>query len=189
MNKYFPTNNIVNGAYETMIAKIRLKKNPNIFFLNYSENYSVKNFFVVPKHFFVPNLIQRRKPLGPSARRAGWVGCNICIGNLPPAARIFLIKDKAILNRNDITNQWKRNSFLENCKIENRTWLLEIISILERIPNIIFTLSEIYNFEDELKKKFPENHFIKEKMRQQLQVLRDKGVIDFLGKGIYKKGV
>ena len=31
------------------------------------------------------------------------------------------------------------------------------------------------------------NNFIKDKIRQQLQVLRDKGMIDFMSRGKYKK--
>jgi len=32
---------------------------------------------------------------------------------------------------------------------------------------------------------FPDNHFVREQMRQQLQILRDRGVIEFLGRGKY----
>ena len=34
---------------------------------------------------------------------------------------------------------------------------------------------------------YPNNNFIKDKIRQQLQILRDKGLIDFVGRGNYKK--
>ena len=45
----------------------------------------------------------------------------------------------------------------------------------------------MYSFEGLLKKKFPNNNFIKDKIRQQLQVLRDKGLLEFKGNGIYRK--
>ena len=48
-------------------------------------------------------------------------------------------------------------------------------------------LNQIYSFENELKIKHPENNFIKDKLRQQLQYLRDKGFIEFLGNGHYRK--
>ena len=38
-----------------------------------------------------------------------------------------------------------------------------------------------------LKNKHPENNFIKDKIRQQLQNLRDKGFIEFTSRGNYKK--
>ena len=50
-----------------------------------------------------------------------------------------------------------------------------------------FTLDEIYKFEQKLKIKYPNNNFIKDKIRQQLQLLRDKGIIEFVGRGNYKK--
>ena len=50
-----------------------------------------------------------------------------------------------------------------------------------------FTLDEIYKFEKILRTKYPSNNFVKDKIRQQLQILRDKGVISFMGRGVYKK--
>ncbi|MDQ6983609.1 MAG: restriction endonuclease, partial [Ghiorsea sp.] len=50
-----------------------------------------------------------------------------------------------------------------------------------------FTLKDMYAFAEDLQVKHPDNHFIKDKIRQQLQLLRDKGFIQFLGSGKYKK--
>ncbi|MGN1347846.1 MAG: hypothetical protein ACI4VI_02775 [Acutalibacteraceae bacterium] len=45
----------------------------------------------------------------------------------------------------------------------------------------------MYSFESELKIKHPKNNNIKPKIRQQLQFLRDRGFIEFLGNGKYEK--
>jgi type II restriction enzyme dpnI len=45
----------------------------------------------------------------------------------------------------------------------------------------------MYEFETELAAQFPENKHIKDKIRQQLQILRDQGKIEFLGNGHYRK--
>lgn len=45
----------------------------------------------------------------------------------------------------------------------------------------------MYQFEENLKLKYPNNNFIKDKLRQQLQILRDKGIIEFIGRGKYKR--
>ena len=63
-----------------------------------------------------------------------------------------------------------------------------MIGIVDNISSKTFTIQDVYEFEGYLKQKFPNNKFIKEKIRQQLQVLRDKGVIKFLGQGNYQKG-
>jgi type II restriction enzyme len=54
------------------------------------------------------------------------------------------------------------------------------------MKNPTFTIEEMYRFEDELRTNYPSNRHIKEKMRQQLQVLRDKGYLEFVGRGSYR---
>ena len=66
-------------------------------------------------------------------------------------------------------------------------WKLEIFKCINSISKPIFTLNDINEFEDHLQKVFPTNHRIKDKIRQQLQFLRDLGLIEFLGNGRYKK--
>ncbi len=181
------TNRVVDGAYETMINKIKDYSNPHFFFLNYTIDYTVNNFFCIPKHFFVPNIIERRKPLNASARRGGWVGCNILIKDLPSSGKVFLIRDRIAIDPKYVVRQWRKTSFLEKEELKSRGWLLELISIIDKIPKSSFSLSEVYSYENVLKARYPNNRFIKDKIRQQLQVLRDKGFIQFMGNGFYKK--
>lgn len=49
-----------------------------------------------------------------------------------------------------------------------------------------FNLDEVYSFEKDLRALHPNNRHIKDKIRQQLQFLRDKGYLAFTGKGRYK---
>lgn len=67
------------------------------------------------------------------------------------------------------------------------SWLVDTLSCVEKIPSTTFSLSEMYSFEDELYAKHPDNNNIRAKLRQQLQILRDEGVIEFLNPGEYKK--
>src|SRR3989344_4596137 len=55
---------------------------------------SVLNFLVIPKHFFVPEIIEKRKALSQTARRAGWVGCNILLQSIPQTGKIFFVKNR-----------------------------------------------------------------------------------------------
>jgi len=68
---------INDGAYSTMIERITSDVNPNFFFLTYSKtDWKVNDFLIIPKHFFQPEIIEKRKPLTQTARRACWTGCN-----------------------------------------------------------------------------------------------------------------
>jgi len=49
-----------------------------------------------------------------------------------------------------------------------------------------FTLQEMYNFEPILREKYPNNNHIQDKIRQQLQFLRDKGYLEFVSSGKYR---
>ncbi|SNN77137.1 type II restriction endonuclease DpnI [Streptococcus pneumoniae] len=80
---------INDGAYATMMKRVQADNNPNFFFLTYTKNFEVNNFLVLPKQFVTPKSIIQRKPLAPTARRAGWIGCNIDLSQVPSKGRIF----------------------------------------------------------------------------------------------------
>ncbi len=171
-----------------MINRIEADNNPNFFFLTYDKlNWSVRDFLIIPKHYFVPDFIEKRKPLSENARRAGWTGCNILLDKIPSSGRIFLIKNSEIIDRDLVIEKWKETEFLKSVNQKSRGWLIDILNCVDLIPNRNFRLEDVYKFEAELKLKYPNNHFIKDKIRQQLQVLRDKGVIEFVSRGTYKK--
>lgn len=179
---------IVDGSFDKMIKRINSVNNPNFMFLNYcGDKYEVKNFLIIPKYFFTNEIIEKRKPLSSNARRAGWIGCNILLQNIPLSGRIFFVKDGIVASPNEVINKWKETSFLSKKNLESRGWLIEIIKIVEDIKTKEFKLQAVYEYEPILKKKFPKNNFIRDKIRQQLQQLRDKGMIEFLGKGKYRK--
>lgn len=180
-------NKIIDGSYLTMIERIQSESNPNFLFLTYDKvKLSVNDFILIPKHFFVPEIIEKRKPLSENARRAGWTGCNINLMNIPSLGRIYLIKDSIVIDKEKVVNKLSKTVFLKNKNIEFKGWILDILNCIEKINKKVFTLKDIYKFEDELKLKHPFNNFIKEKIRQQLQLLRNMNVIEFKGSGSYK---
>jgi type II restriction enzyme len=177
---------IVDGEYSTMISRITSLRNPNFFFMMYKD-FAVRNFILIPNHFFTPEIIIKRNPLGPNARRAGWTGCNIDISSIPDSGKIFLIKNQVHIDPETVINNYKRTKTLKTNNLDSRGWIMDVLTCIERIPDKEFTLNQVYNFESELKLKHPTNNFIKDKIRQQLQYLRDKGFIEFVTPGHYRK--
>lgn len=177
---------IVDGAYSTMIEKIEKNDIPNFFYLNYDCDYLVNNLIVIPKHFFTQEIIEKRKPLANSARRAGWIGCNINLKSVPQSGRLFLIKDKQIIEKQKVITDFNKMLFLRSQKLELKGWLLDVMSCIDKLNKTAFSLNEIYYFESLLKLKHPNNNNIKAKIRQQLQILRDNNYIEFKGRGIYR---
>jgi type II restriction enzyme len=61
-----------------------------------------------------------------------------------------------------------------------------VLRCVEMIGRQEFTLEEVYAFEAHLSGLYPMNQHVRQKIRQQLQVLRDRGFIEFLGRGRYR---
>ncbi len=178
---------VVDGAYRTMCERLSSNQNPNLMLMNYDvKSLSVKDLCVVPKHFFTPNIIQERRPLAATAKRAGWIGCNILIGLIPDAGRIFLVRDGQPVEREAVLEKWRQTLFLREERPEARGWLIEVLKCVEATGKSHFELADIYSFETQLSEIYPNNRHIKQKIRQQLQILRDNGIIEFLSRGRYR---
>ena len=179
---------IMDGAYSTMIDRITGMDNPDFFFMMYHKsNWTVRDFFFVPKHFFTPAIIEARKPLAPTARRAGWVGCNILLSQIPSTGRIPIIENGVENNREYVVEKVRKANSLMISNMDSRGWLMDVLSCVEKIPDLNFTLQQIYAFEVEMAEKHPNNNNVRPKIRQQLQLLRDKGIIEFVRPGEYRK--
>jgi len=57
---------------------------------------------------------------------------------------------------------------------------------IEKLNKKEFLLQDIYDFENELKILHPDNNNIQAKIRQQLQLLRDRNYLEFLDRWKYK---
>lgn len=176
---------VSDGEYSTMIGRITSLDNPSFFFLHY-DNYEVNNLVIVPKCFFTPKVIEERPPLPETARRAGWVGCNILMRDIPDSAKISIIKDGVVLPEKQVIAQYNKVYNLQTKSLVGRGWLMDTLHCVERLDTT-FTLEQMYKFVDELRLLHPNNNHIQDKIRQQLQYLRDKGFLEFKGRGVYRR--
>lgn len=177
---------VPDGAYNSMIERINNNSNPNFYFLNYDkENFDVINFCAVPNYFFTPSMIIPRKKGIPN--RPNYIMCNIDVSSIPSSGKIFYIKDKKIIDKSKVLEDWNKTSFLkESQDINSKGWILDTLRCIEKLEKIDFTLNDMYQFEKELKLKHPQNNNIQAKIRQQLQILREKNYLSFTSRGNYK---
>ncbi len=135
----------------------------------------------------MPSIIEKRKALASTARRAGWVGCNIDVSNVPDLGKIFFVQNGVVRGKDEVLEKWSKTGFVKSTgDVEAKGWLLDVLMCVEKIKKQEFSLDDVYAFEGYLKAKHPANHNVRAKVRQQLQFLRDKGVIEFLGRGQYR---
>ena len=180
------SNKIIDSAYEPMIESIRINRAPNLLLLQYCpEDYCAENLVAVPRFFLSTSCIEARNPLSALARRAGWVGCYIVLKQLPPDGRIPLIENRKILNPDEARKKYSRFRFLLEGKSELRGWTADVLRVIRELGKKDFCLDDVYSFENDLKRLHPQNTHIRPKIRQQLQLLRDKGILRFRESGRY----
>jgi type II restriction enzyme len=178
---------IVDAAYGAMMAAIERDETPNLFALHYTNpGWRVENLFLVPSFVFSPSAVEKRKPLKQTARRSEWVGCYILLERIPPEARIPLVLCGVVSSPAAVRRNYSRLKPLSKIESSERGWTLDVLTGIRSFGKSEFTLPEAYSLESRLSALHPANRHVRPKIRQQLQELRDAGLVEFLGGGRYR---
>jgi type II restriction enzyme len=79
------TARVADGRHQVMQDRILEGNAPNLLILQYvPQTWTVQNLLLIPSFFFTLSALEKRKPLGPHARRAKWVGCSILLNAIAP---------------------------------------------------------------------------------------------------------
>jgi type II restriction enzyme len=194
-----------------MMNAIRHDELPSFYFMQYDlATWRVRNLLLVPHFAFPPSAIIKRPPLSRTARRAGWVGCNFALNRIPVEARIPVVTESRISPTAEVRAQFKRVKPLKEISITQRGWTLDVLNVVRRLvdsrrrgnesgsaagkeaslltsaPTGEFSTADTYAFTRELEKLHPDNRHVRDKIRQQLQVLRDTGLLLYVGRGVWR---
>jgi type II restriction enzyme len=170
---------VLDGEYRTMLGRLAQADSPNLLLMSYGQT-GVTDLTAVPRWFFTPTVIEPKKPLGPTARRAGWQGCFIVVGDIPETGRVGLVRERRQTPKPDVLRAWDRTRFLQGREAAARGWLADVLRCVEEIGRPEFYIADVYAFEARLARLYPGNNNVRPKIRQQLQVLRDAGVLAFV---------
>jgi type II restriction enzyme len=178
---------IPDAAYSAMRHAIVTGNTPNLFVLSYGmESWRVKDLILVPSFVFTMSAVEKRPPLSSKARRAGWVGCDIMLGRIPTDAKIPLISAGKPEITSAARRRYKSLAPLKNLSLKRRGWTLNVLNVVRSVGRKSFALDDVYAHADELAALHPGNRHVRDKVRQQLQVLRDLGFVEFLAPGNYR---
>ncbi len=176
---------VMDAGYDAMMNAVQSDATPNLLVMQYSPTWQVSNLLLVPHFFFTSSAIEKRKPLGPNARRAGWVGCNIILNAIAPEGKLRIVSNGTMTDAVTVRQQYQQVRPLSQLNIESRGWTLDVLNAVSSFGQKPFELAEVYGFEVHLAALHPDNYHVRDKIRQQLQVLRDLGLMRFLGRGRY----
>lgn len=178
---------VVDGAYAAMMHAITQGVAPNLLLLHYDPTlWQVRDLTLIPSFAFTSSCIEKRHALSVNARRAGWVGCNILLCNVPPDVRIAWVEDGVVASPPEVRTKFHSVSSLAKVAPTERGWTLDTLKVIRTIGKQEFSLADVYAHVPQFQVLHPNNRHIPEKLRQQLQVLRDLGFLQFLGDGAYR---
>jgi type II restriction enzyme len=179
---------ILGSNYQKLLDAILDNRSPNFFLLHYQlPEWLVRNLLVIPRFAISPSVVIKRKPLSATAERKNWTGYVLNVALIPDSAKIPLITEGAERPRREVREKFARIAKIQTLKPEQRGWTLDVLRCVESLPNPVFTNDDIYAFEPELARLYPGNRHIQPKIRQQLQVLRDRGLLRQPQRGVWQR--
>ena len=181
-----PHRSLVDGAYASLIARINSHSAPTLCLLERDDFWRIQSLTAIHSSFLVPWVVEKRPPLAEGARRAGWVGCNLRLDRIPPDGEIQLIENGFVIPKADVRRRFQRYVPLADLPVSQRGWAALTLKVVRGLSKKAFDLSELYTKESQFASVYPSNRHIREKIRQQLQVLRDLGILRFKGNGRYE---
>jgi type II restriction enzyme len=181
-----PSRTLVDGAYGALMTRILDGSVPTLMMLERSESWEIRSLTAIHHLFLTPDVIARRKALSASARRAGWIGCNILLDRIAEDAQIEVVKEGHPNEPTKVREQFRRFNGLKSIGPESRGWVTLTLRIIRDLRRKSFSLASLYEREGYLSSIYPNNKHIRAKVRQQLQVLRDLGYVEFSGRGSYR---
>ena len=106
-----------------------------------------------------------------------------------------------VVTPEEVRAQFKRIKPLKDIPIQMRGWTLDVLNVVAAVCDRRkqlgahraplqswkeFTTADAYAFTRELEKLHPDNRHVRDKIRQQLQVLRDAGLLLHVGRGVWR---
>ena len=192
---------IRDGAYRAMMEAIQQDRAPSFFFLHYDlATWSVRNLLLVPYFAFPPSAIIKCPPLSATARRAGWIGCNFNLSRIPQDARIAVVVEKHVTPATEVREKFQKVKPLKELSVKERGWTLDVLNVVAAVCDRRkadahraplqdwkeFTNADVYAYQRELEALHPDNRHVRDKIRQQLQILRDAKLLIHVGSGVWR---
>lgn len=181
-----PGRSLVDGAYRGLMQRVESGTAPTLCLLERTQCWEIRSLTAIHSSFLVPWVVERRPPLSEGAKRGGWVGCNIRLDRIPPDGEITIVAAGVPQPKCEVRRRFRRFLPLADLPAAQRGWTTLTLGIIRKLKRSRFSLGDLYLREEEFSAAYPDNRHVRAKIRQQLQNLRDLGVLSFEGRGEYQ---
>ena len=105
---------------------------------------------------------------------------------VPAEARIPVVTESNITPESEVREKFRHVKPLKDISVKERGWTLDVLNGIRRLGKVEFTNGDAYTLAEHLEQLHPDNRHVRDKIRQQLQVLRDLGLLLHVGLGTWR---
>jgi len=177
---------VTDGGYDSMMRKIHEVQAPALMLAHYSPQWCIEGLLAIHPVFLIPEVVRKRgKPhIRPKSGKEYWM-CDLNLVFVPQDGRIPLVNNGVVSPSSKVRQLYKESIRFGELSSNKRGWAALVLAAVRKIGKAEFRLDEVYVFEAEMHAAYPQNSHVRDKIRQQMQVLRDLGYVEFVGRGEY----
>jgi type II restriction enzyme len=170
-----------------MMRRIRAAEAPALMLMHYQQDWSVQRLIAIHPVFLTPSVVRKRpKPhLRPKTLKPYWM-CDLDLTRIPPDGKIVIVGDGAERQRAETRRAFRESMRFGDVPLRKRGWAALVLAYVRKIDKAEFSLKDLYAYEAAMHAAYPKNSHVRPKIRQQMQVLRDLGYVQFLDRGHYQ---
>ncbi len=174
---------VQDGGFDSMMRRIRAQEAPALMLMHYSAQWCVQKLIAIHPVFLTSVVVRkRRKPhIRPRSGLEYWM-CDLDLTVIPPDGKIVIVDASGARREEDARREFRESKRFAEIPVAKRGWTALVLAAVRKIGKTEFCLDDVYAHEETMHRAYPSNSHIRPKIRQQLQVLRDLGYIEFLGK-------
>jgi type II restriction enzyme len=179
---------VQDGGFDSMMRRMRAQEAPALMLMQYTPDWCVKKLIAVHPVFMTPAVVRKRdKPhRRPKTGKEYWM-CNLNLSVIPPDGKIMVVDEGEARPHALARREFRESMRFQEVPLRERGWASLVLAKVRQIGKTEFTLADVYAYEEAMHAVYPDNSHVRPKIRQQLQVLRDLGYLEFLdGRGEYR---
>jgi len=178
---------VQDGGFDSMMRRIRAQEAPALMLMHYSPSWSVQRLVAVHPVFLTQVVVRKRaKPhIRPGTKQEYWM-CDLDLTRIPSDGKIVVVDNAKVRPEAEVRKAFRDSMRFAEIPLAKRGWTGLVLAAVRKIGKMEFTLEDVYKYEETMHAAYPQNSHVRPKIRQQLQVLRDLGYVEFLERGVYR---
>jgi type II restriction enzyme len=139
-----PSRRLIDGDYKVLIDRILGGTTPTLMVLERDFEWRIRGLTADHHSFLTKEVIEARKPLSPSAKRANWVGCNIRLDLIASDAKLQVVSHGQAIHPSSVRATFQRFNILDQIEPSSRGWTTLTLTLIRGLRSQRFSLQDLY---------------------------------------------